>query len=237
MSRRQNLTLLVYGPLTLLILLLDRFHPGEDIVNYVKYAAMLSLFLLATLVKKRYPEQKYLNAALLCVVVADFFLVFCDTLPAYREQVLPLGITCFTMAYLILILVCQKRFRLGLGELLTALLILALYLPYYYYLWPYVHHLKFYGLSFFGVVLSYMSWTAICTLFRGYYSKKVSWLFALAGLLIFLSDLGVGLAITHPAYLTGFKPWLENVIWAFYIPAWTLIVLVIMESKLYLNHK
>lgn len=233
MNRTQRITLLVYIPMTLLILLLDHLYPDNDIVNYVKYATMLSLFLLATFLKKTYSEQKALHLALSFVILADFFFVFCDTIPHLKNQVLPLGIMSFSWAYLILIMVYQKNFCLGWGEILVAALVLVISLPYYSHLENYVQGFKFYSLSLFGIILIYMSWSAMSTLFRGYYSCKISLWLALSGFFILLSDLGVGLAITHPHYLSIFDPWLENLIWGFYIPAWALILLVIAEEKLY----
>jgi len=233
MSRTQKITLSTFLPLTLLILLLDRLYPGADLVNYVKYATMLSLFFWAARQKKKYPEQKTLNRALFFVIVADFFFVYCDTIPALKDRVVPLGVASFTIAYLYLIRACQKNFRCRWAEALAAAFILSIYLPFYLFLFPYVQGWKFYGLSLFGLVLTYMSWTALCTLFRGYYSLRAALCLALAGIFILLSDLGVGLAITHPDYYGVFVPWLVNWIWAFYVPAWTLIVLVIAEEQLY----
>ena len=79
--------------------------------------------------------------------------------------------------------------------------------------------------------LSLMAWSALCTVHRGYYMRTVALRFAVAGYLMFLSDLAVGLSFFYPG-LHRNLPWLGTWIWITYIPAWALIVVNLSEPRL-----
>jgi hypothetical protein len=76
-----------------------------------------------------------------------------------------------------------------------------------------------------------MAWSALCTLPRGYYLPAVARRFAVAGYLMFLSDLAVGLSFFYPG-LHRNQPWLGTFIWLTYVPAWALIVVNLAEPRL-----
>ena len=54
---------------------------------------------------------------------------------------------------------------------------------------------------------------------------------AIAGYLMFLSDLAVGFSFFYPGLHLN-QPWLGTFIWVTYIPAWTLILVNLSESRL-----
>ena len=89
MNRVQRIILMFYLPLTLLILLLDRLYPGENLVSYVKYSVVVSMFLWAAVLHKKYPEQGQLSLALFFTAAADFFLVYLNTIPALGNRFYP----------------------------------------------------------------------------------------------------------------------------------------------------
>ncbi|MDH7478878.1 MAG: hypothetical protein QHH02_02590 [Syntrophomonadaceae bacterium] len=97
---------------------------------------------------------------------------------------------------------------------------------------PYASGLILAGGCLFCLVLCYLAWTAISTIFRGYFSSRASILIALSGLLMLSSDLGMAVAGLAPGFAGQFVPGLKNLIWATYIPAWTLVVVVIAETRL-----
>ena len=236
MNSTQRKLLYTFLPMTLVIVLLDNLLSGATLVNYVKYATIIALFLFTLGIKKKHLEQLYANIAIFFIVVADFFLVFCDTLPGIRDKLAILGVLAFLFAYLFLILAFHKSFKVGGRELLAALLVLILYVPNYINLWPHATGLMFYGGTFFSIVLCYMAWTCICTLFRYHYKPGVAFRIALAGCLMLISDIGVAQSFFNPAFQHQFNPLLASIIWATYIPAWTLIATTIAEDNLLANH-
>lgn len=55
------------------------------------------------------------------LVIADFFLVFADTIENLNIDLSPFGILGFLCAYLCLIAAYQKNFKLRKGEILAAI--------------------------------------------------------------------------------------------------------------------
>ncbi|MCL5057794.1 MAG: hypothetical protein M1130_07340 [Actinobacteria bacterium] len=66
----------------------------------------------------------------------------------------------------------------------------------------------------------------------GVLSFILAYLSLLAGLLILISDIGVANNVFNPAYSSIIVPWLQNIIWGTYIPAWTLMAVNIAENRL-----
>ena len=64
MNRYQKLLLGIYLPLTAVFMILDHLFPGANFVNYLKFSAIITLFLFVCRVKKYFPEQKTLTMAL-----------------------------------------------------------------------------------------------------------------------------------------------------------------------------
>ena len=77
------------------------------------------------------------------------------------------------------------------------------------------------GVLIFGVVLCYMTWTSICTIFRKYFNRRIAILIAISGILMFICDIGVAYSLFHPFYSTVYIPVLKNIIWMAYILGWT----------------
>ena len=65
MNKTQRILLVIYIPITLLILILHNICPKENIVLYLKYTIMISLFLSAIIMKKKFHEQKIMASILL----------------------------------------------------------------------------------------------------------------------------------------------------------------------------
>ncbi|WP_418791721.1 lysoplasmalogenase family protein [Phosphitispora sp. TUW77] len=227
----QKLLLATFLPLTVLFLVLDNLSPEAAYVNYIKFLSIISLCLTALLINKKYPEQKLLAAAMFFVMIGDFFLVFCST---YFDsgKFMPFGILGFTAAYLFVIAAVQKNFKISSFEAAAALPVLAITVPAVIILFPFINGIMRYGLIIFIAILCYCSWICIGTVFRGYFTTKNSRLIALAGFLMLICDLGVGMATFHPYFSSSFVPWLKNIIWGAYVPAWTIIVVTIAEKNL-----
>ncbi|CAH2213773.1 lysoplasmalogenase family protein [Tepidibacter aestuarii] len=232
MNNIQRVLLSIYLPITIFILILDNLYPGENLVSYIKFSTIITLFLVALRIKKKYYEQKFLNLSIFFIVIADFFLVFCNTIPELSRRVVFYGIIGFMLAYLSLIIAFQKNFKIGSGELLAIVPVLGIFIPIFVKLYPYVPGAMFYGVIIFGLVLCYMVWTSISTLFRGYFTPKISRYVALSGFLMLVCDMGVANELFNPAFAGQFVPWLKNIIWVSYIPAWTLIVYILADDNL-----
>ncbi|WP_227762699.1 lysoplasmalogenase family protein [Zhaonella formicivorans] len=232
MNNVQRRVLSTFLPLTVLILILDNIYPCSNAVYYVKYTTTVSLFLTAFALRKKYPEQILMTTAVFFVAAADFFFVFSRTMPELNVNREVAGTLFFLLAYLTLIYAWQKKIRQNRNEILAALVVTTIYTPSFLKLYPHIGWTLLPGAAFFGLVLCYLAWTALCTVFRGYFLPRASYCIALAGLLMLISDLGVAHAVFNPAFAGRFVPWLSNFIWATYVPAWTLVVCLIAEDKL-----
>lgn len=237
MNNVQKVLPVIYLPLTLVILLLDHFYAGADPVNFLKYSVMLTLCLAALCIKKETTEQKWMAASLVFIVFADFFMVFgADpanhiNLYSYDLNRVPFGPIGFLLAYLCLIAAYQKNFKLGRAEVITAIIVTFICACFLVSLLPYLNGILLCGLVVFGIVLEYMVWSAICTIFRGYYKKSLAYIIALSASLMFICDLGVAFSNIYPACAGQFVPWMQNIIWGSYIPGWMLLVFIISDES------
>ena len=113
MNNTQRILLVIYMPLTFLIIFFHTICPKENMIFYLKYTIMISLFLSAIIMRKKYREQKLMTLSLFFLVVADFFLVFISTIDKLNIDLSVLGATGFLFAYLCLISAYQKNFKVG----------------------------------------------------------------------------------------------------------------------------
>ncbi|MGD9676982.1 MAG: lysoplasmalogenase family protein [Vulcanibacillus sp.] len=222
----------IYFPITLLILSFDRYYPGEDMVQYLKYTVMITLFILVFILRKNFLEQRIMAASFFFLVIGDFFLVFSTTLDNLDVNITSFGTIGFFIAYIFLIVAYQKNFKVGKAEIITAIPVVMIFLYVFVSLRPNVDGLMLIGILMFGIVLCYMTWSAICTIYRKYYKLKTALLIALSGILMFTCDIGVAYSQFYPLYSEAYVPWLKNIIWAAYIPGWTLLAVIISEKNL-----
>lgn len=230
MNNAQRVLLAVYLPLTAFILVVDNLFTGFDMVQYTKYAVMVTLFLAASWVDKAIAEQSLMSLALLFVAAADFFLVFLPTITGLDYSIV--GAIGFSLAYLCLIIANQKNFGLGLAEVLCAVLIVGISVAVFMLL-PLegISGWMLLGVICFAMILAYMTWTSICTIFRKYYRLKVALLLAVSAMLMFISDLSVAYVHFNLQYTALYQPWMQNLVWAAYIPAWALLAVVVSEDN------
>lgn len=237
MSKKEKTLFMIYLPLTVFILVLQTLYHKAGLVNYIKFATILSLFIAALFTQKQYFYQKLLNLSLLFICIADFFLVICSNAPSFAFQSVAFGMLGFILAYITLIIVFQKNFRIGWPGVLVAFPLLTLFIINFTIISANLKGPIFYAVLIFGLILCYTGWTLINTLFRGYFSLAGSYRIALAGILIYICDMGVGNAIFNPNFAGHFVPWLQNIIWAAYIPGWTIIRALIAEKNLLKTEK
>jgi hypothetical protein len=232
MNNTQRILLVIYSTLTVSIILVHNICPKENVGFYLKYIIMISLFLSAIIMRKKFSEQKLMALSLFFLVVADFFLVFISTIDKMKIDLSPIGAAGFLFAYLCLISAYQKNFKVGKQEIITAAAILIICIYVFISLQQYVKGIILIGALIFWLVLCYMTWTSICTIFRKYFNKKISWIIAISGVLMFICDMGVAFSRFHPLYSNSYVPWLANLIWVTYISGWTLLAVIISEEEL-----
>lgn len=232
MNNAQRVLLAVYLPLTLFILIMDNLFTGFDMVQYAKYAVIVTLFLAACWVDKAAAEQNMMTRAILLVTAADFFLVLLPTITGLDYTVI--GAAGFSLAYICIIIANQKNFRLGLAEIMCAILVGGISLTVFLLLpLEEISRWRLIGVICFAMILAYMTWTSICTIFRRYYRLKVALILAFSAMLMFVSDLAVAYVHFNLHYTALYQPWMQNLVWAAYIPAWTLLAVVVSEDNPY----
>lgn len=232
----QKILITIYIPLTLLIIIYDNIFPQEIMVNYLRYFIIGTLMLVALISIKEYPEhpkKKYLSRSLIFVFIADFFLVFSKTIDFIEYNLNFLGLLGFMLAYICLIRMYKTKSKNKVKDLISSTPVIVAFALTVMELKPYLEGVLFIGSLIFAIVIYYMLWTSICTLNRDYYSKKVSYLIATSGILMVICDMGVAFSMFHPNYAIIYSPLLKNIIWGAYIPAWTIVVVIINEKNLY----
>lgn len=235
MNKDQKLTLLIFIPVTLLIVALIYLLPGNNIVHYAEFASTVLLFLFAINKKTENKQKILIQIAFLFSVIGDFFLAAMKAINKEFDASL-YGIALFLIAYLFLIAAFQKNFSLSKKEIIVAIPLLAVVAYFFYGMHMYLKGIMFPISILFAATITYMAWTAITSLFRGYFSKKVAIIIALAAVLIFFSDF----AVAYEMFLPAFKNqpiWLEALVRATFIPAWMLFLVVLSEDNLKIEYR
>jgi len=207
-------------------------YPYAKFVYYFKYAIILSLFIVSLFVKKEYPEQKLMAYTFFFVAFADFCLVFSNVLPFIKVSLAPYGILGFSIAYILLITAYQKNFKIRLKEILVFIPILLVTIYVFYRLIYYISGPMLLGALLFGLILSYMAWTSICTIFRGYFNKKSVYLIAISGIFMFICDIGVAFSLFYPIYAIKQLSFFNVIVWFCYIMGWTLLLVLVCDKNL-----
>ncbi len=236
MINTQKILLTIYLPFTFLIILYDNIFPQENMVYYLKYFIIGTLMLSALISKQEYPEhheKKWMALSLVFVFIGDFFLVFLNTIYSIDHNLDKLGVVGFMFAYICLIKAYKTKSKNKSKDLKIAIPVVIAFTFTIVIIKPYLEGFIFLPTLAFTAVIYYMMWNAICTLNRGYYSKKTSWLITISSILMVVCDTGVALSNIYPKYSVTYIPLLKNIIWGSYIPAWTLIVVIINEKNLY----
>lgn len=229
MNLYQKGLLCLFIPVTLIIIALDYIFPKQYSVEIIKFMTMAALLLASLYVKKRYNEQLLLLLALFFAVSGDLFFVLLESLQTYSK---PIGIICFSIAYISLTTVFSKGNSLTpVQTILTAFPILALIIPVCYNSYSKVSGLILPIGIIFTIILSYMAWSALKAPFRCYFSRRAAVIIVIAGLLIIICDCSVILSMFAPSFYC-YRLILKAITWGAWIPAWTLIAVLIAEDNL-----
>ena len=226
MNRQQHLLLRIFVPWTVLILLLNQFLPDSGATSWLKFGATATLALTVLLKGGKSHRRKKMAAAVLLAATGDLFLILLDA-----DKLLGLvGVASFLCAYLLLIRAYGTGRKPGLGEAAAGLPYLLLIAAAAWWLSPSLGTMFSIGGFAAGLVLSLMAWSAVRLLFGGPFKPATARLLAASGMLMFLCDLGVALGL-HPSFTGSSRVLLEQIIWAAYLPGWTLLALAVLEDE------
>lgn len=230
-NNTQRIIIATYTTLTLLILLFTTLYSLDSSAQYLRFGVRVAMFLTVVLIKKNYWEQKILIPAFFCTVISDYFFVFLRaTNPDFVNREM-YGMLGFILAYIFLIASFQRNFRFGKKEVITLIPFIIIFVLVLVGLMKYAVGFMFWAAIILGVVLCYTGMIMVSSLFRGYFSRGTAWRIAIAGSILFLSDMVVAFSIFHPDFM-GFLLWKENLIWGTYMLGWTLLLSVAAEEHL-----
>lgn len=232
MNRIQVFLAILYGLLTMLILLCHLIF-GKGWPSLVLcFSIRCTMVAAALLLPSELRERRRLRIAFLFTLVADFFFVLMRLVdPGLPNREL-YGMLGFVLAYFFLTGSVTTRLRVSKRELMTLVPFFSSFLLLFRSLARYARGPMVGGGIAIGLMLSLTATAMVSTLYRGYFSQWAARLIAAAGSLMFASDLLEAGAIYHPA-LRGFRLWKENLIWGTYVPAWTMLLLLLAEDRPY----
>ena len=224
----------VFTQLGAVLVLFHLLEGNYRALGIVKYAVIGSIFVASRFLPRLTTDHRWLAAAVACLFVGDFFLILLGTLPGFApdQTVVKVGgMVGFLAAYLCLLGAYWRRVRWSRAEWLLLLPVIVALVPVAWVLLPHLAGAMRVWALVFTAFLALMAWSALCTVPRGYYARPVARRFAIAGYLMFLSDLAVGMSFFYPG-LDRNQPWLGTFIWITYVPAWALIVVNLAEPRL-----
>lgn len=231
MNKTQKVILAVFLALSVLSWFITVQFGIDDSVLIFKFGLRLTMLSAALVLMKGQREHLLIVVAFLFSVVSDYFFVLAQTFaqePANRQL---FGMVGFIMAYPALILAFSRGIRLRRLDLMTAAPFVLTFAIVLWFLLPYASGVLFLPAIILGVILCIFGWTSLAALYRAVYSAQSARLIALAGLLIFASDMVVAFDVFHPA-LDGFVLWKELFVWITYVPGWTLYLMVMADESL-----
>jgi hypothetical protein len=229
MNRIQRMVLASFLTLTVIELILVYIYDTSALVRCVQFSGTVLLFMIAAIVKKEYREQKILVFGFLFSVIGDFFMIL---LPVIRKGANAdlFGIVSFLLSYVFIIWAFNRNFRIKLSDGLLALPFISAVVYYFATMLQYIKGVMIIAVLLFSLTITIMAWTSVCTLVRGYFTRRVAIIAAIAAAALFLSDMGVAYALFYPP-LKG-SVWLEIFIRATYVPAWTLLLVIVCEKNI-----
>lgn len=234
MNKTQKLALQIFIPLTLIIIFMIYLIPDSNLLHYSKFAVTVGLFIFALSIKTKGMTWLMLKIAFFLSAFGDFFLAAMKAIDKNFDGSL-YGIGLFLLAYIFLILTFQKFGddwkRSSIWKELFLLIPLLLIVGIFFVsMYKYLGGIMIPISIFFAFTITYMTWTAIATLKRGWFKKSSAALIGIAAILIFISDFAVAYEIFLPAFENP-PAWIEALVRGTFTPAWTLLLLVLADVK------
>jgi hypothetical protein len=229
LNNTQRFLIATYATLTLLILIFTVLYSIESPAQYLKFGVRVSMFLTVVFIYKNYREQKILVFAFLCTLISDYFFILLRvTDPDFPNRDL-YGMLGFVIAYFFLIAAFQRNFSFGKREMITLIPFVMIFSLVLVVLEKYAVGFMFWTAVCLGGILCYTGMTMVSSLYRGYFSRAIAWRIAIAGCILFLSDMVVAFSIFHPDY-KEFLLWKESFIWGTYMVGWSLVLSISVED-------
>lgn len=232
MSKIQKNLLVIYLALTVTVLVLDHLWPASVYVRLYKNLIMFSLFLASQACRKRHLIQEPVSLAILFAATGDL----CFALGTHGIWLFS-GLGAFFLAYILLILVFRRRLLPSITEVFLAVPVLLFTARYYLFLRPYIPQELHPFTPFSALFLTLVCWCGLCTVPQKVFQKRPALFCAFAGCLILISDAAISAGVFLPPRDAYFDPWLFNIIWGAFIPAWTLMAAFSLETDLYRRKK
>lgn len=235
MNKTRKLALQIFIPLTLIIILMIYLIPDSNLLHYSKFAGTVGLFIFALGIKTEGMIWLLLKIAFFLSALGDFFLAAMKAIDKNFDGSL-YGIGLFLLAYVFLIMTFQKfgdewnrkNIWKELFLLIPLLLIVAIF---FVTMYKYLGGIMIPISILFAITITYMTWTAITTITRGWFKKSSALLIGIAVILIFISDFAVAYEIFLPSFENP-PAWIEALVRGTFTPAWTLLLLVLADVKI-----
>lgn len=230
MEKNKKLLLGAFLVLTALILLGRLAFADTPPILYFMYGVRVLLFLGALKFLRR--KRALLLPAFGATLFSDFFFILAKTFPTPMESRELWGMGGFILAYLLLLAAFFPRTRLRTVSYLGLLPFLGVFALVFQALRPYAEGAFFWVAIITGIILILTAWVLSGTLwgFSPFAAGPAPWFLALAGIILFASDMVVAYSIFHPDF-SGYFFWKEAFIWGTYVPGWTLILLASMDEE------
>lgn len=220
-----------YVCLTALIVIFTFLYAIEGPAVFLKFGVRTAMVLTVLLGHKYFREQKIMAVAFVCTLASDyFFSIMRVTDIDYPNREL-YGMLGFLLSYVFLIAAFQRNFKFGKRELLVLLPFVAVFATVLAILGDYAQGVMLWAAVVLGIVLCYTGMTMVSCLYRGYFTRSAAWCIAVAGCILFASDMVVAFSIFHPDY-QGFVLWKETFIWITYMLGWLLLTHVALSEHL-----
>ena len=220
-----------YVCLTALIVIFTCLYAIEGPAVFLKFGVRTAMVLTVLLGQKYFREQKIMAVAFVCTLASDyFFSIMRVTDIDYPNREL-YGMLGFLLSYVFLIAAFQRNYKFGKRELLVLLPFVTVFATVLILLGDYAQGVMLWAAIVLGIVLCYTGMTMVSSLYRGYFNRSAAWCIAVAGCVLFASDMVVAFSIFHPDF-KGFVLWKENFIWITYMLGWLLLTYVALSENL-----
>ncbi len=231
-NNTDRIIIATYLILTVMILLFHFVYEDANPSLNLRFGVRVAMFVTTVIIVKQHREQKIITLAFLCTVISDFFFTFVKTFDFELVNRNLYGITGFIVAYLFLIAAFQRNFKIGKKEIFTVLPFVVIFGYVLVSLKQYATGLFLMAAIVLGIVLCYAAMTMIATLYRGYFKRSIAWMIAVAGIILFLSDMVVAYSIFHPDFRM-FILWKDNLVWGTYMIGWILLLMITARHEIH----
>jgi hypothetical protein len=230
-NRKQKLILSIFLTVAVLELMMIYAFNNSDNIRYFEFAVTIIMLVMAVAVKKGFREQRILVLSFLFSAVGEFFLLIYPIIKEGATGTIQ-GLATFLLAYAFIILALNRNFRWSLRDGLLMLPFICVIGFMLSTLHRYLEGTMLIAVIVFSAAICIMGWTAVTTLTRSYFSKRVAVMSAIAGVMIFASDFAAAYQIFYPPLLSNPSIPTEIFVRATFVAAWTLLLAILFDSDI-----